>query len=235
MKLGSLFAAAIAFSVAMPADAATTLNVTKGGYFNNANVTITGPGPGNGSTIAANFQIQGTFGGDLSGSFDLLAFCVDLAHTIGLGNNTLATLSPALNYRVGTLTSAPGLGGTLSASQLQQMEGLAALGFSLIKSGAPNLGVEIPAIQSAIWSIEYGKTITSGNPAINAAIANYISIAPTLTGRATYIFSTDTPERQGLFVSFVPEPGTWAMLIAGFGLLGVAARRRREQVAVAAA
>jgi hypothetical protein len=32
----------------------------------------------------------------------------------------------------------------------------------------------------------------------------------------------------------VPEPGTWAMLIAGFGLLGVAARRRRRKLAFAA-
>jgi hypothetical protein len=29
----------------------------------------------------------------------------------------------------------------------------------------------------------------------------------------------------------VPEPGTWAMLIAGFGLVGMAARRRRNEVA----
>ncbi len=28
--------------------------------------------------------------------------------------------------------------------------------------------------------------------------------------------------------SFVPEPGTWAMLIAGFGLVGTTARRRRR-------
>ncbi len=31
----------------------------------------------------------------------------------------------------------------------------------------------------------------------------------------------------------VPEPATWAMLIAGFGLVGLAARRRRAGVAVA--
>ena len=32
----------------------------------------------------------------------------------------------------------------------------------------------------------------------------------------------------------VPEPASWAMLIAGFGLTGAAARRRRRMVAVAA-
>lgn len=31
----------------------------------------------------------------------------------------------------------------------------------------------------------------------------------------------------------VPEPGTWAMLIAGFGLVGAAARRRRRPTVVA--
>ena len=32
---------------------------------------------------------------------------------------------------------------------------------------------------------------------------------------------------DNVVVSDVPEPSTWAMLIAGFGLVGVAARRRR--------
>ncbi len=32
----------------------------------------------------------------------------------------------------------------------------------------------------------------------------------------------------GAFGAPIPEPGTWAMLITGFGLVGVAARRRRE-------
>jgi hypothetical protein len=33
------------------------------------------------------------------------------------------------------------------------------------------------------------------------------------------------------FDGVVPEPGTWAMLIAGFGLVGTAVRRRREALA----
>ncbi len=36
-------------------------------------------------------------------------------------------------------------------------------------------------------------------------------------------------------VSLVPEPGTWAFAIGGFGLLGLTLRRRRRQSAVAAA
>jgi hypothetical protein len=33
----------------------------------------------------------------------------------------------------------------------------------------------------------------------------------------------------GITLTAVPEPATWAMMITGFGLLGLAARRRREK------
>jgi hypothetical protein len=35
-------------------------------------------------------------------------------------------------------------------------------------------------------------------------------------------------------VNGVPEPSSWAMLIAGFGLVGAASRRRRGSATVAA-
>ncbi len=37
----------------------------------------------------------------------------------------------------------------------------------------------------------------------------------------------------GTFAAVVPEPATWAMLIAGFGLVGFAARRRRVAASIA--
>ena len=36
---------------------------------------------------------------------------------------------------------------------------------------------------------------------------------------------------DNISVAVIPEPGTWAMLIAGFGLVGFAARRRRTAIA----
>ncbi|WP_235945650.1 FxDxF family PEP-CTERM protein [Thermaurantiacus tibetensis] len=37
----------------------------------------------------------------------------------------------------------------------------------------------------------------------------------------------------GTFAALVPEPATWAMLIAGFGMVGLAARRRRAAATIA--
>lgn len=45
-----------------------------------------------------------------------------------------------------------------------------------------------------------------------------------------YIFDAVTSDNEGgisLSIAAVPEPASWAMLIAGFGLVGAAARRRR--------
>ena len=45
------------------------------------------------------------------------------------------------------------------------------------------------------------------------------------------LFSQDIPFSHDTPVSAVPEPATWAMLIAGFGLAGAAIRRRRQTYA----
>ncbi|QMW24536.1 PEP-CTERM sorting domain-containing protein [Sandaracinobacteroides saxicola] len=39
---------------------------------------------------------------------------------------------------------------------------------------------------------------------------------------------------EARYAGAVPEPATWAMMIAGFGLVGAATRRRRTMVAVSA-
>lgn len=55
---------------------------------------------------------------------------------------------------------------------------------------------------------------------------NFGSLRLTSTQRAFEI--------DDVAVSAVPEPGTWAMLIAGMGMVGFAARRRRRIASVAA-
>jgi hypothetical protein len=78
----------------------------------------------------------------------------------------------------------------------------------------------------------FGRPEASGRDAYNVNVFN---------ARGTTLYSGYLDARNGLSVSTtfdaagaVPEPASWAMLIAGFGLTGAAARRRRSMVAVAA-
>jgi hypothetical protein len=69
-------------------------------------------------------------------------------------------------------------------------------------SGAPITG---PAIDAILGAGSYYLQIAGSDVAVNNEL---------VTG--------------GITLSAVPEPATWAMMITGFGLLGLAARRRRE-------
>ena len=54
------------------------------------------------------------------------------------------------------------------------------------------------------------------------------------TGAASLVGTLGAGSLVGLTAAAVPEPATWALLITGFGLVGVAARRRRTGAAVTA-
>jgi hypothetical protein len=73
----------------------------------------------------------------------------------------------------------------------------------------------------------YGLTFFSAygdvNNVLNSSWGEFSGYAPVFRNRA-WIESL-VPG------AFVPEPGTWAMLIAGFGMVGFAARRRRNRAA----
>jgi hypothetical protein len=67
--------------------------------------------------------------------------------------------------------------------------------------------------------VEFGSTVTGVNSA--GVLARFTNGNPAIIAS-----SVDT-------ISFVPEPASWAMLIAGFGLTGAAMRRRRSTTVAA--
>lgn len=208
--------------LATPAAALSTLNVETAGIYNSA--PINGVGNPTIDTSGGNFRLTGTSD---TGSFDFDAFCVDLARTISVGIGVQANVN--YNYQVGTFTT-DGFGNLLTADQVKQARGLATLGFSLI--GDPTKGNDLAAIQGAIWQVLHPDAVfSSSDAAVDGLIASYVALAPTLKGNARFIFSTDGNPQQSLLIPGVPEPATWAMLIAGFGLVGMSARRRTRQVA----
>ncbi len=174
------------------------------------------------------------------------AFCVDLFHTLYVGIDSYFPTN--VQYHVAPL-STDAVGNPLSASQISQISGLAAYGFGLIGSAEVDLHAKLAAIQAAIWTIEYPATAFTPDPGnvlgnLAAYTAGYVALAPSLHGTA-YMITSDTPgAAQNLLVAFkganiepfdsaVPEPATWALTIVGFGMTGIAARRRRTGVVAA--
>jgi hypothetical protein len=78
----------------------------------------------------------------------------------------------------------------------------------------------------------YTESIVAGRPYVTYTFG-YI---PTVAGSHQLRFGTTSADNIGpildnVVVSQVPEPASWAMLITGFGMVGLAARRRRIAVA----
>src|SRR3984885_120284 len=80
---------------------------------------------------------------------------------------------------------------------------------ALVGSFDVNVGSNTPG---GLWSIVFGGSMSDGNP--------------------NTLFFTDgiNGEKDGLFgsITAVPEPSTWAMMLAGFGGLALLAARRRR-------
>ena len=53
------------------------------------------------------------------------------------------------------------------------------------------------------------------------------------TGGASLIGGLGTQGITGITIGAVPEPGTWAMMLLGFGGMGLAVRRRRKSAYIA--
>jgi hypothetical protein len=80
----------------------------------------------------------------------------------------------------------------------------------------------------------YNPAFVSANGG-TAASAESVLLAGLVAGNAYLnIHDANHPggEIQGYLIP-VPEPGSWALLITGFGMLGATLRRRRHQLAVA--
>ncbi len=203
------------------ASAATEVYVSNVTEYGPGKVTVTGPGLFK-NPDATGLEITYNFGvGPGDPDFTVLGFCINLFLGIGV---------PA-QYHVDNLTT-DGHGNALTSTQVSEIYGLAALGSNLFKIGAPDLANKLAGIQGAIWAIEYpAYTVAGGTSAINSYISSYVAMAPSLHGNA-YVLLSDDGKSQG-FVIGVPEPATWAMMILGFGAVGMMLRSRRRAVLAA--
>lgn len=216
-----LFIAAVAATVAAVPAAALTYTVLPG---------APDPGVGSGESILVDFDSPLPGGYALSGDY-----------TIGSGT-TVSNAAPAgdtTNYLF--TPSPPGRGGsaTLTTFDLSTLsfywgsidsynfvDVLGAGGTTLLTVG----GAQIPPANG-----NQGSPMTNGRIYFTATGDEVITgIRLRSEGVAFEIDDVAGTLANDGSGSTVPEPTTWAMLIAGFGLTGFAARRRRSVAIVAA-
>jgi len=81
-------------------------------------------------------------------------------------------------------------------------------------SGTPTGVHSLLGFSGSALNATFTTNITGGN--------YYMQLRP------VDIAGPDQLVRGGITLSAIPEPATWGLMITGFGLLGLAARRRRE-------
>ncbi len=233
----AVIATAVA-SLGASAASATTLLVTSAGAYDLGLVTLHGSIAGYGAydrTVNAGpIVLKGktTSGHD----FSVVTFCFDILHPIGVGFGYQAPVH--YTFSTGTLatdqSTGPDMGNALTMAQITTMSGLAKLGANLFINNSGNLHDELPAIQAAIWTTEYGFAATLANESAQALYRDYLgrsfidTVVPTLTARDAQGQIIGSYQGQGLAFGAVPEPSTWGLLLVGFAGVGAMARRRRS-------
>jgi PEP-CTERM motif len=159
--------------------------------------------------------------------------CLDLVGAPNVGSIT----SDLINFNAGRLITV-----SFEVSGNQRLTGTDTFNFALNFTSPEN----IASFTSSGFTPGYGTTgLVSGFGAYSESInrtrpflSYVLQFVPTTSGTFSLVFGT-TGANDGrgpildniLVDSAVPEPSSWLMLLAGFGMVGIAARRRRSNVA----
>ena len=212
-----------AFAAAATMVAAPALAVTKVVTFNAASQVVVG----NGQAIVANF---GSIGG-VTLTYSTLS---------GIGNSTV-TGNP---WRLWGFGPGNAYGGT-TAAYVEGGQGI--VGQIKFTVNTPGTRLRLDSVSVGgfgrtradtvvrVLDLGYNELYTSGSfvSGSDAPVSKLPGLAPTTTGLILE-FGPDalTNGVTSLTYTAVPEPAMWAMMIAGFGLVGAA--RRRQRIALAA-
>lgn len=238
----TIFGAALAAACLsiLPTNAsAATVNVTSIGF------DTPGYRTGKISYAPTNFQLNNVgigrlnlTGTDLSSMTvsQYLTFCVDIFHNLHTGQFTMPGLPSYITN-------------PLKRTQLASYVGNAS-GFITSAATASARKDASAAVQLGVWEILYegsgNFSLTGGDFSVsngdsgnarllangwlgNVASGNWQPLPHTQLG-----FLYNQTNQSQIFLSNVPEPATWAMMLLGFGLIGASARRTTIRRAVPA-
>ena len=242
---GMMFAASNA-----SAQAVTITNVS----FTPGSVTGTIHSPAlTGDVGIGRFEFRGNYvaGG---APLDIFTYCVDLAHSVSLGN---------VNYSSYSIMPLSALS-TITTAKANALNALLSNTTSLLNAATGQNAINISAAtQMAVWEIMFETQPTWS--ATNASSAFYVTTPSGMSGaNLTALTSAETlantylgnvanntwqansavqlkllysanQQTQIFATPAVPEPATWGMLLLGFGLVGGALRHRRSNAGALAA
>jgi len=156
----------------------------------------------------------------------------------GYGTVVIDTVANTMTLNV----TFSGLTGTTSASHIHCCTAVAGASTAGVATTTPSFSGFPLGVTSGTFSNTLDLLAASSyNPAYvtanggTTASAEAALVAGISSGKAYWnIHSSTFPggEIRG-FLTAVPEPATWAMLIVGFGMVGLGMRRRRQAIATA--
>jgi hypothetical protein len=243
MKTSALLTSALLAigAAALPSAAAASVNITgialNDGYYV-GNLALDNVGTANDFSVnnvgVGRITLTGT-DTVTSAAVKFSGYCIDIMDFLHTG---LFDIVPLAAYS------------PLNATQKAQLLTLVSNADPLLTAGSPNADVSA-AIQLAIWEIVYetSGTFNAGAGVFKATTAtSAVNLANTYLGNVTggswtaksgyalnTLVSINGANQEQLFLTAVPEPATWAMMIAGFGLVGGALRSQRRQARAALA
>lgn len=200
---------------------------------------LSGAGYATENVVLAPIHFTAFLGDTATGpSFDLMAFCVDIFHNITVGPlNYVYDDSQPFNSN----SAAPTALAIDGATQFK-VATLANYGALVYASNDAAKTQKLAGVQGAIWQvINSGLTVDSNSNVVDGYIADYTAglgmndHGPVGSGY-TFIaeqgkYGTEAARQSFIFASPSPEPSTWALLIGGFGLVGMRMRQRRPATA----
>lgn len=241
MKLGTIIAAAAIAASALPAAAAvplvnspitvTTADVGKAFTYNFNGIVDEVEQPGLAAAIT--FTLTGFVGN---------AWTFSAAINNNLPNTPVAgrITSFGFNSRPDIAAVTP-LSGPFMASQLNgsfpQIGGGTTIDFCLEDQAGGGCGGGGNGVFNNTSALQTFTLTLAGSPTTSATFNNFILRWQSVAGNFQGTSGIGMGTGGGGFDpggGEVPEPATWAMLIAGFGLVGAVARRRRGALSVSA-
>lgn len=246
-------AAAAGMMMAASAAAAQPVKVTNVS-FNPGSVTGTiHSSVMNGDVGVGRFEFKGNYISDNT-PFDILTYCIDLAHSVSLGNVNYT------NYQIIPISAYAGM----TTAKSNALNALLTNATPLLNAATGQDAInKSAAIQMAAWEIMFETQATWS--VTNSTSAFYMSTpggsssqnVTALTNAETFantyltyiknntwtvnnaydlkVLYSPTQQSQVFAVPAIPEPATWGMMVLGFGLVGGALRSRRRVATLATA